>query len=271
MACTLLSQGPMRALARQFILIISITCCLLAPASSLAGAPLTLDQAVSLALKRAPESEGARQHIAVASARVGQARAAYWPGAVVDVKYLARWPKTELPIDLSGLQQALPPGTAPEIGEIDDVHHFAAGLRLGYRVLDLSRGPRVDAATHAQGAAREAVREVDAAMAYRTRATFIGALLARDLEALARKSLEVARQDLARAAAAERLGSSSRLALAQVRVRVAQLQARLSRAESEHHRLHQQTPRWLRQLAHRDVGLQHRQHPVQARHLPGTG
>lgn len=239
----------MRDRAKQFSIRLFTACCLTWASPALAQAQVSLDEAVTLALKHAPEIRAARQGVAAADARIGQARAAYWPGAGLEVKYMARWPKTELPIDLSGLEQALPPGAAPEIGDIDDVHHFSAGLRLGYRVFDLSRGPRVDAARHARATAQAGLRQADAAVAFRARATFIAALLARDLEALARVSLKVAADDLARARVAESLGSSSRLGLAQAKVRVAQLQARLTTASSEQHRLRLQLASLLGQAS----------------------
>ncbi len=194
-----------------------------------------MDGAVRLALRRAPELGAARQRIAAARARKKQARAAYWPHAGLQASYIARWPKNELPIDLSGLS-AVMPGAELEIAEIDDVHHFRAGLQLGFRALDLSRGPRVDAAEHARGAAAEGAREVAAAVAFRARATFLAALLARDLARIAADSLVLARAHLARQSSATRVGTGSELALAQARVRVAELEASQAHARGERRR-----------------------------------
>ena len=151
--------------------------------------PLTLERAVALALKRAPELEAAEQELFAARARVDQARAAYWPRLEAEVSYSAHYPKNELPI-------ALPDMTGmPEIGEIDDYHRFKAGLGVGLQLFDLSRGPRVEAAGASLRAEQAQREETEAQLALQVRATFLQALYARDLTRIAGESLKLARAE----------------------------------------------------------------------------
>ena len=106
------------------------------PAEADPGAPITVEQAVDLALARAPELQASRHGVDAARARVDLARSAYWPRFSLEASYLARWPKVELPIELppqvSGLM-VLP--------EMDDIHHFRAGLQGDIAPWTLPGGP----------------------------------------------------------------------------------------------------------------------------------
>jgi outer membrane protein TolC len=190
---------------------------------------LTLDHAVSRALARAPELSAARAGRDTATHKVQKARSAYLPRARLGASYLAWWPKNELPIDLS----SLPLPVLPEIGDIDDVHHVRAGLEVGIRALDFSRGPRVDAARQTVKAADAQIREARAGLAFRVRATFLAALFSRDMQALGAESLRIARAHEKRARMRAEVGTGSQVALAQARVRVAKLEAQHRKAESE--------------------------------------
>jgi outer membrane protein TolC len=212
-----------------------------------AETPLTLDRAVSLALQRAPELSAARAGRDSASQKVRQAKSAYLPRVRFGASYLAWWPKNELPIDLS----SLPLPVAPEIGDIDDVHHVRAGLEVGIRALDFSRGSRVDAARQTVSAADARIQEARAGLAFRVRATFLAALYSRDMQNLGAESLKIARAHEKRAKVRAEVGTGSQLALAQARVRVAKLEAQHRKARSE-------LQRYRRQLAsllgRREVG-----------------
>lgn len=207
---------------------------LLAPGVAPA-APLTIEAAVARALGRAPELEALRASEAAAEARVGQARSAYHPRLGADLSYSAHWPKNELAISLpAGLPFAI---TLPEV---DDVHRFRAGAQVGLRVLDLSRGPRVDAARSSLASEAAKTRETAAALAYQTRATFLAGLYARDVTKIAGESLRLALAEERRAKLKAEVGTGSAVALAQARVRVASLSAQLRQAENELARYRQQ-------------------------------
>jgi outer membrane protein TolC len=207
---------------------------LLVPSSARA-APLTIEAAVGRALGRAPELAALRAGEAAAEARVGQARSAYLPRLGADVTYSAHWPKNELAI-------ALPPGLpfAITLPEVDDVHRFRAGAQVGLRVLDLSRGPRVEAAKSSLASEAARTRETAAALAFQVRATFLAGLFARDVTAIAGESLRLALAEEKRAALKAEVGTGSAVALAQARVRVASLRAQLRQAENELARYRQQ-------------------------------
>ncbi len=193
----------------------------------LTAAPMTMDAAVERALKVAPELSAQRQAEEAASRRVGEAFSTYWPRLSAEASYLFKTPKNELPIQL-------PPELGlPEVGDIDDVHHFAGGLHMGVRLFDLSRGALVDAAEANEEAEKHGTDDVAAKLAYRVRATYLAALLARDLERIASESLKVAREEQDKAALAAEVGTGTQLALAQARVHVSSLAAQEKRASNE--------------------------------------
>lgn len=207
------------------------------PATS--SAPLDIERAVEAALARAPALEARVAAESAAGAQAEVARSAYLPRLSFDASYLARSPKNELPIELPPI-----PGLGP-IGDVDDVHHVQVGLTAGIRVFDLSRGHRVDAAEANLRAevAESAARRAD--LAYAVRGTFLAALYAEDVAAVAESSLAVAREDEARVALRSRAGVESEVALAQARVRVAGLEAQRSRADSEARRHRAKLASWL--------------------------
>ncbi len=193
-----------------------------------AKADLTMEQAVGLALQRAPEVAASRHKVDAARARIDLARSAYWPRFGLQASYLARWPKMELDIEVPSQMAGL-----IEIPEMDDVHHFRAGVQGGYRVLDLTRGPRVEAGKAALRADRLSARQTSAMVAYRARAVYLSALFARDAVTLSSQSLSAARDAERRAKQRLTAGTGNRMELAHARVRVATLEAQQARAMHE--------------------------------------
>jgi outer membrane protein TolC len=203
-----------------------------APASqAAAGTGLTLEHAVSLALARAPELKALHQREAADRARVKQARSAYLPRVGLEARYLAHWPKNELPIDLSTLP--FPAGTAPDIGAIDDIHHFDAELKVQLRLFDLARGARVDAARQATKSSRAGRRDQACRVGFAVRMTFLAALYARDVARIAGVSLAQARREEERARLRQGVGTGTAVGLAQARIRVASLTAQQAGAQVE--------------------------------------
>jgi outer membrane protein len=201
------------------------------PTSAWAQSSLTIEQAVQRALARAPELNAARESESTAAERVGQARSAYLPRLTAEASYLARWPKNDLPIDTSKLPA--PFSGLLSISEIDDIHHVRAGVGVGMRVLDWSRGARLDAAKQSLGSERAKTQETAATLALQVRGTFLAALFARDLRRINSESLRLAESEEKRAKLRAEVGTGSQLVLAQTRVRVAGLRAGLRQAESE--------------------------------------
>lgn len=210
--------------------------------ATIASGPLTIDAAVDEALAASPELRAAGYALTSAETKVDAARSASLPRISFDAMYLARAPRNELPIDLPPI-----PGLPP-VGDVDDVHHVNADLRLGYRIFDLSRGPRAEAAEHAAAAVAHQRDVAAAELAFGVRASFLAALFSRDVEQIAQASLELARADEKRMSARQEAGVESKVALAQARVRVAELEAQLEKAKSERVRYTEQ----LRILLGRD-------------------
>jgi outer membrane protein TolC len=202
---------------------------LLVPLCFAAG-PLTIDAAVERALSRAPELLAAKHGERAAEKRVEQARAAYYPRISVEAGYLAKWPKNELPIDLSALQNI--PGL-PEVGDVDDVHHFNAGVHAGIVLFDLTRGAKVEALEQHTNAERQKTAESEASLAFQTRSTFLAALYARDVASISERSLSIAREEEARARLRQEVGTGTEVALAQSRVRRSALDAQSKRANHD--------------------------------------
>jgi outer membrane protein TolC len=192
-----------------------------------AQSTLTMAQAVRQALARAPELGAAREEEEAAQQRVAQAASAYLPRLSAEASYSVHWPKNELPIELP------PTAGMPKIGEIDDFHRVSAGASMGLRVLDLSRGPRLDAAKQSLQVERAKTQEIAAVLAFQVRATFLAAIFARDLQRISQESLRLALEEEKRAILRTEVGTGSQLALAQVRVRLAGLRAQYKQAESE--------------------------------------
>jgi outer membrane protein TolC len=192
----------------------------------LSAAPLTIDAAVERALSVAPELSAQRKAEEAAAAQVGEAFSGYFPRLSLDAAYLFKYPKNELPIEI-----AIP--GVPPVEDIDDLHHFQGGLKLGYRFFDLSREHLIDAAEAKEEAEKQGTKELAARLAFRVRAIYLAALFARDLERIASESLKVALEEERRAVLAAEVGTGTRVALAQARVRVASLRSQKRRAESE--------------------------------------
>jgi outer membrane protein TolC len=201
------------------------------------GAPATgqldIKEAVRVALARAPALEARRAAEASAEAQAEAARSAYLPRLSFEASYLARSPKNELPVDLPSI-----PGLNFDIGDVDDVHHVQVGLQAGYRLFDLSRGHRVDAAQDKVQAEGMETAARAAELAFGVRATFLAALYARDVRDITQASLALAQEEEARAELRVKAGVESDVALAQAKVRVAGLAAQARRAslELERHR-----------------------------------
>lgn len=201
--------------------------------------PLTIDDAVDRALVRAPELRAAQFGEDAAEQRAEQARAAYYPRVSVEAGYLARWPKNELPIELPNL-----PGV-PTIPEVDDIHHFNAGLQVGVVLFDLTRGAKVDALEHLASAERAKLAEAQAQLAFQTRAAFLAALFARDVAAISEASLAIAREEENRAKMRREVGTGTEVTLAQARVRRASLEAQAKRSRHELARYTEQLASWI--------------------------
>lgn len=191
------------------------------------GAALDMNAAVEAALARAPALKARGQNERAAEARVEAARSAYLPRVSFDASYLAHWPANNLPIELPAL-----PGVEP-ISDVDDIHHVQAGLSVGYRLFDLGRGYRVEAAeaAHMAETAQTEVQRAD--LAFAVRATFLSGLYAKEVRAIAEASLGLAQQELRRVELRSAAGVAGDVAVAQSRVRVASLSAQQRRSESE--------------------------------------
>lgn len=205
------------------------TALILSLLGSASATPMTIDQAVRLTLARAPEVAEAEAGRRAAEAQRTQADAAYLPRLELAGSYLFRWPKNKLPFNFP----AFPGVGSISIPEVDDVHHVQGGLHLGYRLFDLSRGGRGDAAVFQVEVGKAAVRERQAAIAFKVRATFLAALFARDVKRLSEESLLVAEQEVKRAELNASVGTGTQVALAQARIRRANLRAQASKADSE--------------------------------------
>jgi outer membrane protein TolC len=209
---------------------------LLGARPALAAPGLSMDEAVGRALARAPELAAVRENEAAAVSRVTAARTAYWPRVAFEARYAVHWEKAKLPIDLSGLQglaAIIPNFQAPKIADIDDYHAGRVGAGASIRLLDFSRGSRVDSAQSSLAAEKARSRETAAALAFQVRASFLAALLARDLKQIAGESLKLALAEERREALRVEVGTGSQLGLAQSRVRVASLRAQLRNADNE--------------------------------------
>jgi outer membrane protein len=204
-----------------------LTACVVLLFSLLASEPLAMESAVEAALARAPELLARAKVEEAAGARADEAFSSYLPRVNVDVSYLAKSPKNELPIDLP------PIPNVPPVGDVDDIHHFQAGVSFGYRIFDLSRGPFIDAAEARAEAEKHESADLRSKLAFEVRATYLAALFARDTQRIAAESLEVAREEERRAEVAAEVGTGSSLVLAQARVRVATLEAQKTKAENE--------------------------------------
>jgi len=203
------------------------------PLPATAAPPITVERAVDMALARAPEVRAARGEHAAVGERVRQARSAYLPRLSLNGGYMVWWPKNAL---------ELPAGVPIELPAIDSYHHVNAGLEAGIRLVDLSRGARVDAARQAASAAGAGIRETEVGLAFQVRATFLAALFSRDVTRIAGESSKLARRQEQQARLRAEVGTGSQVALAQTRVRGAQLEAQLRQSESE-------LERYRRQLA----------------------
>ncbi|MCA9666567.1 MAG: TolC family protein [Myxococcales bacterium] len=195
-----------------------------------APAALTLERAVAQALARAPEVLAASAEAAAQRARIRQARAAYMPRVDLDVSYLVRWPRNKIDLDTSTIPI---PGVNIALPSVDDYHHFIAELSVKYRLLDLARGARIDAARAGSQGADEQAAVTRAQVAFRVRTSFLAALYARDLQGIADAALTQARREAKRAELRSKVGAGNLLSLAQARVRVANLEAQKTRAKLE--------------------------------------
>ncbi len=206
----------------------------LSPTASAAPVALTQEQAVARAVERHPAVEAAEHATEGARRRVDQARTAWLPrlSAEASYRYSGPLPELSVVVDLPILPQ---PQTLTQ--EVGTQHNAGAGLKVGWRAFDFfARDAAIDAAQAAAGAVAAEGEQRAAEIAYAVRATYLGALLAAEVETITQRSLGVAQQALADEQVRRAAGIGDDVAVAGAETRVAELEARLVDARQSRRR-----------------------------------
>lgn len=194
------------------------------------GAPVSMDEAVALALARSPALAGADASADAARARIEAADSAWLPRIGVEARYRYQGPVAELVID-TGL--TLPGQSEPLVmrRELGTEHNADAFVMAGWRALDFGvRAARIDAA---EAMARASDLEIGARrieVVHATRVAYLALLLAEEGARTTDAALALARETRDDLIERRKAGLGSDLGLAGAELRVAELEARVSEA-----------------------------------------
>ncbi len=185
--------------------------------------PLTLEEAVEIALERNPLTRVAREGVTSAKEAVGEARAPYYPELGLAASY-NRWQRHAfLP---SGL---IRPGIPSTIGPTND---WFTGVTTHYTLFDFGkRRAELRAAQARQGAAQEDANRVRQDIVLSVHEAYFGLVASMETEVVARKALARAQDHLRVARARKEAGAVPQVDVVRAQVEVADAQLALERAE----------------------------------------
>lgn len=187
------------------------------------GMPLTLGEAVEIALEQNPRSRAAQAQAASATEAVGEARAAYYPGLGLRASY-NRWERhAYLP---SGLGQ---PGMPRTIGPTND---WYTGIATSYTLFDSGqRRAELRASQARQGVAEEDSDRIRQDIALSVHRAYFGLIASIETEAVARQALARAEVHLRVARDRKEAGAAPQADVMRAQVEVADARLALERAE----------------------------------------
>lgn len=185
--------------------------------------PLTLEEAVTIALEQNPLTRVAREGVTGAKEAVGEARAPYYPDLALRASF-NRWERHAfLP---SGLAQPSIPST---IGPTND---WFTGVTTRYTLFDFGqRRAEVRAAQARQGVAQQDANRTHQDIVLSVHQAYFGLVASLETEAVARKALARAEDHLRVAKARKEAGAVPQADVVRAQVEVADAQLALERAE----------------------------------------
>lgn len=185
--------------------------------------PLTLEEAVKIALAQNPLARVAREGVTGAKEAVGEARAPYYPDLGLAASY-NRWQRHAfLP---NGVVR---PGIPSTIGPTND---WFTGVTTHYTLFDFGkRRAELRAAQARQGEAQEDANRVRQDIALSVHQAYFGLVASLETEAVARKALARAEDHLRVARARKEAGAVPQADVVRAQVEVADAQLALERAE----------------------------------------
>jgi len=195
----------------------------LAGVTQAADNPLTLEEAVKIALEQNPSNRVAREGVNGATEAVGVARAPYYPDLGLAASY-DRWQRHAfLP---NGI---VPPGSPTIIGPTND---WFTGVTTHYTLFDFGRRrAKLRAAQARQGVAQEDVDRVRQDIALSVHQAYFGLVASLETEGVARRALARAEDHLRVAKERKAAGAVPQADVVRAQVEVAEAQLALERAE----------------------------------------
>lgn len=187
------------------------------------GKPLTLEEAVNVALEQNPLTHVAREGVTSASEAVGEARAPYYPDLGLAASY-SRWQRHAfLP------NGVIKPGIPSTIGPTND---WFTGVTTHYTLFDFGkRRAELRAAQARQGVAQEDANRIRQDIAFSVHQAYFGLAASIETEAVARKALARTGDHLRVARARKEAGAVPQADVVRTQVEVADAQLALERAE----------------------------------------
>lgn len=199
-------------------------------AASLPARPLTVDDAVRLALARNPDLQAAAARVAQARARLAESAAVFWPRLTADLAYLhGNAPSAYLVKRIDA--RRLPPGV--DFNDPGAFDNFEGGLGLQWNLFnggrDLLGRWSADSALAASGLARGTVTSSLVAAVV---ATYLDARAARELLAADEASVRTVESQVAESRVKVEGGGALRSDLLSLEVRLAEAREVYLRSES---------------------------------------
>lgn len=191
----------------MFLLLVSLSCLLLVPATAFSQQPLAaneelgLSRAIDLALKNQPSIQASASQVKASEARIGQAKSSYYPQINVSADYTRYRPANSSRSDgIGGIPADA--GAAPGISTNNGpFNRYSSTADLNQNVFDFGRTPnQVAIQKSLTESARFDLQNVREQVVYDVKAAYFNLLraernrdVARDVEAQYQKHLEQAR------------------------------------------------------------------------------
>lgn len=199
------------------------------------GGPLTLKQAIEIALKNHPSIEAQQGQVASGKAKTGQARGNYYPQLSIGGAYSRIWPvnaSTSATTSLAGLPPGghIPSGISPEARSYEQ---YAATANLSQLLLDFGKtGAQVRVQKLNTQAARYELQNIRDQVVFNVRQAYYALLSAQDNHDVMVEAMEQFRKHLEYAQVLFETGSKPKFDVTKAEVDLSNAELDLIKAEN---------------------------------------
>ncbi|MGA2480004.1 MAG: TolC family protein, partial [Spirochaetia bacterium] len=192
-----------------------------------ASAPLTVEQALNLAVSNQPLIQQAQAAVQAAQSRVGQAQSSYYPNLSGTFSYMRVEPDQSFAFDF--------PPLPPLSFSLLPVDNWDFHLGLNQIIYQFGkRGVQVRLAENGVAAARIGVEQIRTSLVFQTAQLFYASLFLREQVRALDSQLENLQQHLAGIQVREQTGSATQFEVLSTQVKIASLQSQRTEAENQY-------------------------------------